>query len=179
MNNAERSITGTRVIGIDPGSRFTGYGIIQVQGNQYKHIASGVIRAGKGEHAERLQIIYQELNTVLIEHVPMVAAVEQVFMQRNVKTALILGQARGAALVALGQHKLTVAEYTPRQIKQAVVGYGNAEKTQIQHMVRLLLNLSQAPAAYRTSHARGRRRPFRRGPSAVTNGAGPSCAFLS
>jgi crossover junction endodeoxyribonuclease RuvC len=146
MNNVARSITATRIIGIDPGSRFTGYGIIQVQGNQYKHITSGVIRTGKGEHAERLQIIYQELNTLLIEHVPMVAAVEQVFMQRNVKTALILGQARGAALVALGQHKLNVAEYTARQIKQAVVGYGNAEKLQIQHMVKLLLNLPQAPA---------------------------------
>lgn len=145
MNNAHHSITASRIIGIDPGSRFTGYGIIQVKGNQYTHIASGVIRTGKGEHPARLQIIYQTLNTLLAEHVPIVAAVEQVFMQRNIQSALILGQARGAALVALGQHKLNVAEYTPRQIKQAVVGYGNAEKQQIQHMVRMLLNLPHTP----------------------------------
>lgn len=136
-----------RIIGIDPGSRFTGYGIIQAQGNQLTHIASGVIKAGTGEHAQRLQTIYQELNTLLIEHTPTEAAIERVFMKCNVQSALILGQARGAALVALGNHHLNVAEYSAREVKKNVVGYGNAEKHQVQHMIRCMLSLNQNPGA--------------------------------
>ena len=137
----------TRIVGIDPGSRVTGYGIIQVQGNHYTHVESGTINTGKfNTQAERLHTIYRELHAVLAIQAPTYAAIEQVFMQRNVHSALVLGQARGAALVALAAHNLSVEEYTPRQIKQAAVGYGNADKQQIQHMVCRLLNLTQAPS---------------------------------
>lgn len=136
----------TRIVGIDPGSRITGYGIIQVQGNHYTHIESGTIHTGKfTTPAERLYTIYRELHAVLALHSPTYAAIEEVFMQRNVRSALILGQARGAALVALAAHQLPIAEYTPRQVKQAVVGYGNADKQQVQHMICRLLNLAKAP----------------------------------
>jgi crossover junction endodeoxyribonuclease RuvC len=137
----------TRIVGIDPGSRITGYGIIQVQGNRYTHIESGTINTGKiNTPGTRLHIIYQQLNEILTLHQPTDAAIEQVFMQRNVRSALVLGQARGAALVALAGYGLPIMEYSPRQVKQSVVGYGNADKQQIQHMVCRLLNLQQAPS---------------------------------
>lgn len=135
----------TRIVGIDPGSRITGYGIIQVQGNRYSHIASGIIKTGNHEPAARLQLIYRGLCEILSAHSPTHAAIEQVFMQHNVRSALVLGQARGAALVALAEHNLLIHEYTARQVKQGVVGYGNADKQQIQHMIRALLNLQHTP----------------------------------
>ncbi len=137
----------TRIVGIDPGSRLMGYGIIQVQGNRFTYIASGVVNTGKDTPSEKLHTLYRSLRTILADHMPTHAAIEQVFMQKNVRSALILGQARGAALVALAEQGLPIAEFTARQVKQAVVGYGNAEKHQVQHMVKCLLNLTHAPTA--------------------------------
>lgn len=134
-----------RIVGIDPGSRLMGYGIIQIEGNRYTHIASGVVNTGKASPAEKLQTIYRELKEILSQYTPTHAAIEQVFMQHNVRSALVLGQARGAALVALSEQGLAVSEFTARQVKKAVVGYGNADKKQVQHMVRCLLNLQHTP----------------------------------
>jgi crossover junction endodeoxyribonuclease RuvC len=136
-----------RIVGIDPGSRITGYGIIQVEGNRYTHVASGTVNTGKDTPAEKLQTIYRGLRDILSQHIPTHAAIEQVFMKDNVRSALILGQARGAALVALAEQGLPILEFTARQVKLAVVGYGNADKHQVQHMVRCLLNLQHTPTA--------------------------------
>ena len=137
----------TVIIGIDPGSRFTGYGIIRVVGNSYQHVANGCIALLQVAMAERLQQIYAELKTIIDTYQPHEAAIEQVFMHENPGSALKLGQARGAAIVALG---MPVAEYSARQVKLSVVGYGAARKEQVQHMVATLLNLQvklQADAA--------------------------------
>lgn len=136
----------TTIIGIDPGSRFTGFGVIQTDGQRHRCLEWGVVRT-EGEAPARLGQIFQGICTVIQKWQPMEAAIEQVFMQKNVNSALKLGQARGAALVALAQQHLIIAEYSPRSIKQAIVGYGAADKSQIQHMVKLLLNLTQPPQA--------------------------------
>lgn len=132
----------TRILGIDPGSRITGYGVIEISGQKSVHIASGCIKSGKGELPERLQIIFNEVSKVVREFQPDQMAVEQVFMHRNADSALKLGQARGAAICACTAGELTVSEYSPRQIKQAIVGKGSADKLQVQHMVKVLLGLS-------------------------------------
>ena len=137
----------TIIIGIDPGSRFTGYGVIQWQGNQNHYLDSGCLSVGSLSIAERLQKIYSGIQSIVQLHQPHEAAIEQVFMHENPGAALKLGQARGAALVALGTN---VSEYSARQVKQSVVGYGAADKKQVQHMVKKLLNISidlQADAA--------------------------------
>jgi crossover junction endodeoxyribonuclease RuvC len=137
----------TIIIGIDPGSRHTGYGIIKVQGNQNLHIASGCVHLTALTLAERLQKIFLSLRTIIEFHQPNEAAIEQVFMHENPGSALKLGQARGAAIVAL---TIPIAEYSARQVKLAVVGHGAAKKEQVQHMVGKLLNLPdklQADAA--------------------------------
>jgi crossover junction endodeoxyribonuclease RuvC len=137
----------TIIIGIDPGSRHTGYGIIKIQGNQSSHIASGCIHLTTLSIPERLQKIFLSLRTIIEFHQPNEAAIEQIFMHDNPGSALKLGQARGAAIVAL---TIPVAEYSARQVKQAVVGTGAAKKEQVQHMVGRLLNLPdklQADAA--------------------------------
>jgi len=135
----------TRIVGIDPGSQITGYGIIDVSGNKYTYVDSGIIRTKKSTPAERLQTIFSGLQDILKLHAPTQAAIEQVFMKKNVQSALVLGQARGVALVALSLQGLSIAEYTARQVKKSVVGYGNAEKEQVQHMIRCLLNLQHTP----------------------------------
>lgn len=135
----------TMIIGIDPGSRITGYGIVEFAKNKYRYITCGCIRTGATELNDRLHIIYQEIIQLIHEYRPQAAAIEQVFMHKNANSALKLGQARGAAIVAL--NGLPLGEYSPRQIKQAVVGYGGAQKGQIQHMVRVLLNLAEEPQA--------------------------------
>lgn len=137
----------TRLLGIDPGSQVTGYGIIDSDGRRLQHVASGCIRPGRGELAERLGAIFQSLRELIRTHRPDEMAVEQVFVNRNVDSALKLGQARGAALVAGVTEGLPLYEYTPAQIKQATVGSGRAEKAQVQHMVRVLLGLQQVLAA--------------------------------
>jgi crossover junction endodeoxyribonuclease RuvC len=130
----------TVIIGIDPGSRHTGYGIIRVEGNQNFHIASGCIHLLEASLPERLQKIFASLQEVVHQFQPHEAAIEQVFMHDNPGSALKLGQARGAAIVAL---TIPVAEYSARQVKQSVVGHGAAKKEQVQHMVGRLLNLPE------------------------------------
>ena len=133
------------ILGIDPGSRKTGFGVINVVGNQHEYITSGVIRLPNAELPERLKVIYQSVNEIIELHCPQQVAVEQVFMAKNADAALKLGQARGAAIVACVAKGLEAHEYSARQIKQAVVGTGAAKKEQVQHMVKMLLKLPGLP----------------------------------
>lgn len=134
-----------RILGIDPGSRLTGYGIIDARGDRTVAVKFGVIKAGNGEFAGRLGIIFNELRELIVQYQPAEAAVESVFVSKNAASAIKLGQARGAAMCAAIAAGLTVAEYSPRSVKQAIVGRGAADKVQIQHMVRVLLGLSEPP----------------------------------
>jgi crossover junction endodeoxyribonuclease RuvC len=133
------------ILGVDPGSRKTGFGIINVNGNHHEYVTSGVIRLPDAELPERLKVIFDSLIEIIETHCPQCVAVEQVFMAKNAGSALKLGQARGAAITACVTQGLEVAEYSARQIKQAVVGTGAAKKEQVQHMVKTLLNLPAAP----------------------------------
>lgn len=135
------------LLGIDPGSRITGYGIIEEIGSQCKYVASGCIRIQDGPLPERLARIFQGINTVIEMYSPQSVGIEQVFMARNADSALKLGQARGAAIVAAVNHGLEVSEYSARQVKQAVVGKGSAEKSQVQHMITSILKLDKTPQA--------------------------------
>jgi len=130
---------------IDPGSVKTGFGIIKVPGAQYEYIASGVIRLPRVALPERLQVIFSNLCEIIEQYGPQTMAIEQVFMSKNAGSALKLGQARGAALVAATSHDLPVAEYEARKVKQSVVGHGGADKKQVQLMVKHLLKLSATP----------------------------------
>lgn len=133
------------ILGIDPGSRITGYGLIRIKPQSYSYLASGCLRV-KGENLpERLQHIFLSINSLIQQHQPQHAAIEAVFFHRNADSALKLGQARGAAIVAMAGYEIPTAEYTARQVKQSVVGYGAAKKEQVQHMVTTLLNLSAKP----------------------------------
>jgi crossover junction endodeoxyribonuclease RuvC len=136
-----------RIIGIDPGSKITGYGIIDSDGRSSSHVASGCIVTKKDDLPQRLGEIYSGITAVIAEYQPEEMAVEQLFVSRNAATALKLGQARGAAICAGVAAALPVAEYTPRMVKQALVGSGAAEKAQVEHMVRLILKLQQKLAA--------------------------------
>lgn len=135
------------ILGVDPGSRITGYGIVRIHGRQLEYIDSGCIRLGDKPLAERLQIIFHSLATLIGEYRPEEFAIEQVFMARNPDSALKLGQARGAAIVSAANSGLPVYEYSARQVKQAVVGRGSAEKSQVQHMVQAILGLARKPQA--------------------------------
>ena len=134
-----------RILGIDPGSRATGFGIIEVDGDRVLAVHHGVIRTGGGEFPQRLGIIFQGILDLIAEHAPDQVAVENVFVSRNAASALKLGQARGAAVCAAISRSLPVAEYSPRSVKQAIVGRGGADKVQVQHMITVLLKLQQAP----------------------------------
>jgi crossover junction endodeoxyribonuclease RuvC len=133
-----------RILGIDPGSRITGFGLIDAEGTVVRHVANGSIRTAGGPFPQRLRCIFEQLSLVLDEYRPDMVAIEQVFVNRNVDSALKLGQARGAAICAAVTRDLPVAEYAPMQIKQAVVGTGGASKEQVQFMVRALLKIAQA-----------------------------------
>lgn len=133
------------ILGVDPGSRTTGYGIIRTSGRNTDYLDSGCIRVGERPMAERLQIIFQSLATLIAEFRPDEFAIEQVFMARNPDSALKLGQARGVAIVSAANSGLPVHEYSARQVKQAVVGKGGADKSQVQHMVQAILQLSRKP----------------------------------
>lgn len=138
------------ILGIDPGSRLTGYGIIEQRGRQLSYLGSGCIRiiGTKTEPltlAEKLRRIHDSVSELITQFKPNEFAIEQVFMAKNPDSALKLGQARGAAIVAAACAGLPVAEYSARQIKQSVVGSGGAEKPQVQHMVMALLNLQRCP----------------------------------
>lgn len=133
-----------RILGIDPGSKTTGYGFIEQRGNRLVHLDNGAIFTRSSDAlAERLQKIYRQLEAIIAEHQPDAVAVEQVFMARNPASALKLGHARGVALLAGINAGLPVAEYSALQVKSAVVGYGRASKHQIQQMTRTLLNLPE------------------------------------
>jgi len=137
-----------RILGIDPGSRITGFGIVNVLRNgKVAYVASGCVRIGKGALGERLKTIYDGMDEVIRRYQPTAIAVEKVFLAHNADSALKLGQARGAAIAAGANHELPVAEYSARQIKRSIVGAGAAEKRQIQHMVKALLELSGTPQA--------------------------------
>jgi crossover junction endodeoxyribonuclease RuvC len=136
-----------RIIGIDPGSRITGYGVIEKEGPRLGFISCGTIRTGsEKDFSRRLLVIFEGLYEVMELHGPEVAAVEDVFVAHNPRSALKLGQARGTAVVAAMKRGLAVHDYTPRMVKQAVAGYGQASKEQVQHMVQALLELSGAPS---------------------------------
>lgn len=132
-----------RILGIDPGSRITGYGVIESDGRKSVHIASGCIKLGQSGLPERLGEIYRAVSQVILEYGPTEMAVEEVFMSKNPSSALKLGHARGAAICAGVMAGLEIAEYAPRRIKQAVVGTGAADKEQVQHMVKLILQLQE------------------------------------
>ena len=131
----------TRILGIDPGSRVTGYGVVEVRNGKSCYLASGCIRTTHKEIPARLGEIFEGVAALIQTHAPDAVAIEQVFMARNASSALKLGQARGAALAAVVMVGLPVAEYAARRVKQAVTGTGGATKVQVQHMVCRLLNL--------------------------------------
>ncbi|WP_395755477.1 crossover junction endodeoxyribonuclease RuvC [Edwardsiella ictaluri] len=135
------------ILGIDPGSRITGYGVIRQQGRQLEYIGSGCILAAVDDLPTRLKLVYAGVSEIITQFNPDCFAIEQVFMAKNADSALKLGQARGAAIVAAVNRDLPVFEYAARQIKQTVVGNGGAEKAQVQHMVRSLLKLPANPQA--------------------------------
>ena len=132
-----------RILGIDPGSRITGFGIIEVNGDRAIAVQHGVIKAGTGEFPERLGIIFAGIRDLIDEHQPAEVAIETVFVSRNAGSALKLGQARGAAICAAISQGIPVSEYAPRSVKQAIVGRGGADKVQVQHMVMVLLQLQE------------------------------------
>ncbi len=151
-----------RILGIDPGLRITGFGVLDRHGQQLSYVASGCIRTPEGELPERLKVILASLGEVIDLHQPHEVAVEKVFVNVNPQSSLLLGQARGAAICAAVLAGLPVAEYTALQVKQAVVGTGRAKKEQVQDMVQRLLKLSGAPSpdaadalACAISHAHG------------------------
>jgi crossover junction endodeoxyribonuclease RuvC len=130
-----------KILGIDPGSRITGFGLIEIEGHQARYLASGCLRI-KSEGVDlRLKEIFDGLGEVIKTFSPDTSAIEQIFMHKSPDSALKLGQARGVAIVTLAHHGLPVSEYSARQIKQAVVGYGAADKTQVMHMVKILLKI--------------------------------------
>lgn len=136
-----------RILGIDPGLQVTGFGIIDRNGQHLTYVTSGCVRTKPGDLPERLGVILANLGEIIAEHQPSVVAVEEVFVNVNPKSTLLLGQARGAAICAAVARGLPVAEYTALQVKQSVVGNGHADKQQVQHMVTYLLKLPQAPQA--------------------------------
>ena len=145
-NNASRDEGGV-ILGIDPGSRRTGYGVIDCTGATPRYIASGCIVTQGGDLAPRLGTIYYGVTEVIASYQPNQVAIESVFLARNANSALKLGQARGVAIAAAVAADLPVAEYAAREVKLAVVGTGKAAKEQVQHMVQVLLELSGRPQA--------------------------------
>ncbi|CEG56661.1 crossover junction endodeoxyribonuclease RuvC [Legionella fallonii] len=136
----------TIILGIDPGSRITGYGLIKETNRTIEYIDSGCIRTSpEGELSHKLLQIYDGICQLMDRHSPTEVAIEQVFMHQNPSSALKLGHARGVAMVAAASHRIKINEYSARAIKQAVVGYGAADKEQVSHMVVHLLMLNKAP----------------------------------
>jgi crossover junction endodeoxyribonuclease RuvC len=134
-----------KILGIDPGLRTTGFGVIDKQGNKLTYIASGTIKTPDADLPERLKTIFAGVAEVIAAYTPDCAAIEKVFVNVNPQSTLLLGQARGAAICSLVFADLQVAEYTALQVKQAVVGQGKAQKQQVQDMVQRLLSLSGMP----------------------------------
>jgi len=136
-----------RILGIDPGLRVTGFGVLDKTAGKLSYVTSGCIRTPAGDLAKRLKTILDELNEVIAQTRPDQVALEKVFVNKNPQSTLALGQARGTAVCATVMHALPLAEYTALQVKQAVVGNGHAEKRQVQAMVKRLLNLAGEPGA--------------------------------
>ena len=135
-----------RVLGVDPGTATTGYGVVEEAEGDLRALVHGIVSTKSGRPLpQRLQVIYRELSQVAREWQPDEAAVEELYFSANVRTAMSVGQARGVALLALADAGLTVAEYSPLAVKQALTGYGGADKRQMQEMVRVLLGLSEVP----------------------------------
>ena len=135
-----------KILGIDPGSRTTGFGIIEVNGDRTTPLHFGVIKTGGGEFPHRLGIIFSGIKELIEEFAPDEVGIESVFVSKNAGSALKLGQARGAAICAAVSLGLPVAEYSPRSVKQAIVGRGGADKAQVQHMICVLLGLKEKPS---------------------------------
>ncbi|MCK9444630.1 MAG: crossover junction endodeoxyribonuclease RuvC [Tissierellaceae bacterium] len=134
------------ILGIDPGIAIVGYSIVESKGNSLKAIEFGSIKTdSKLNFPERVKIIYDRLSEIIEKYNPEDLAIEELFFNKNVKTAILVGQARGVEILAAVNKGLEVYEYTPLQIKQAIVGYGRAEKDQVQEMVKILLNLKEKP----------------------------------
>ncbi len=142
MNSKTQKI----ILGIDPGIADTGYGVIQIKGHELICLDYGSIKTkAKTELGERLEIINKELNKIIKKYKPNLISVEQLFFCKNVKTALVVGHARGVIILTAKQNKVPTVEFTPLQVKQAVSSYGQASKMQVQKMVKLLLNLKEIP----------------------------------
>lgn len=175
---ASPSAASVRILGIDPGSMRTGYGIIECGSARTQTLAHGCIAAGAGALNERLRHIFEGVQALIDRYQPDEVAIERVFVNRNIDSALKLGQARGAALCAVPM-RLPVFEYTPRAIKLAVVGFGGAEKPQVAHMIRVLLALRERLSADASDalavavcHAHSRRAQARVGGAGITAAAG-------
>lgn len=135
-----------RILGIDPGTGITGFGVIDVDGTKYKLVDAGVVKTpAKTPMSKRLETIHKNISEIIKEHKPDTLSIEKLFFAQNVTTAMTVSQARGVVLLAGEQNGLKVHEYTPLQIKQAMTGYGRADKKQIQEMVRVLLKLKEVP----------------------------------
>ena len=164
-------MTAPRILGIDPGLRVTGFGVIELHGKQLVYVASGCIKSNdKQGLPDRIKTLFAGISEVVATYQPNQAAVEKVFVNVNPQSTLLLGQARGAAISALVHANLTVAEYTALQVKQSVVGNGHAAKEQVQHMVRRLLSLPGDPSpdaadalACAICHAHGHGMKYRKG----------------
>ncbi|MFW5450394.1 MAG: crossover junction endodeoxyribonuclease RuvC [Methylophagaceae bacterium] len=135
----------TRILGIDPGSRKTGFGIIELEGRKIKHVINGRLLVGDGDFPNRLKQIFEGLTDIIQRYQPEMMAVEKVFLHKNADSALKLGQARGAAICAGVSQNLAVHEYSATQIKKAVVGNGHAKKDQVQYMMSVILSLAELP----------------------------------
>lgn len=157
-----------RIIGIDPGYAIMGWGILDLKGNKFSVVDYGSITTDAGvDAAKRLQHIYAELGAIIAKYEPEEAAIEELFFNNNAKTVILVGEARGIAVLACANAGLEISEYTPLQIKQALAGYGRADKKQVQAMVKAILNLKEVPrpddtadavaAAICHGHSRGRR----------------------
>ena len=135
----------TKILGIDPGSLITGYGIIEMESNYAKHMTHGLIHLEKMDISDKLRCLFRGLTDVIRKYEPNEASIEKVFLHKNADSALKLGQARGCAITACAEMGLPVFEYTANQVKQATVGKGHAAKQQIQHMIKILLCLDNEP----------------------------------
>ena len=161
-----------RILGIDSGYAILGYGVLDMTGNKFKTVAYGSITTDSGmEMPERLLALYDGLTEIIERYEPEEASIEELFFNNNAKTAILVGEARGVAVLACAKHNLKISEYTPLQIKQALVGYGRADKKQVQAMVKAILNLDEVPkpddtadavaAAICHGHSGGHKKPLR------------------
>lgn len=143
-----------RILGIDPGYAIMGYGILDYNGNRFKTVGYGSVETEAGlPMPERLKLLYDGLTEIIQKYEPDEVSIEELFFNRNVTTAIGVGEARGVAMLACVEGGLVVSEYTPMQIKQALVGYGKAEKAQVQMMVKTILNLPEVPKPDDTADA--------------------------